>query len=339
MKALVTGVAGFVGSHLADALLAEGHTVRGVDCFTPYYDPQGKWANVVGLLERPGFQLTQADLRTEALEPLVADADLVFHQAGQPGVRLSWSDGFAAYVEHNVLATQRLLEAVRGSRVRRFVFASSSSVYGNAVRYPTRESDLPRPYSPYGVTKLAAEQLCCLYAANWGIPTVSLRYFTVYGPRQRPDMGIHRFIEAALDGRPIPLYGDGEQVRDFTFVDDVVRANLAAARRDVQPGTVLNVAGGGSVTVNQLLALIETSVGVPIEVTHLPEQPGDVRITGGAVDKAARHLGWSPRVGVAEGVASQVAWHREHRSELGLVSTITLDGARIEASPGRASAR
>jgi nucleoside-diphosphate-sugar epimerase len=342
MIALVTGVAGFVGSHLADALLAGGHTVRGVDCFTPYYDRDTKWANVVDLLRHPGFSLIQADLRTDALEPLVADADVVFHQAGQPGVRLSWSDGFPAYVEHNVLATQRLLEAVRVRAVHRFVYASSSSVYGNAVRYPTRETDLPRPFSPYGVTKLAGEQLCTLYAANWGVPTVSLRYFTVFGPRQRPDMGMHRFVEAAFDRRPIPLYGDGEQVRDFTFVDDVVAANLAAARRDVEPGTFLNVAGGGAVTVNELLALLAECVGVPLAVSHLPEQPGDVRMTGGAVDKAARLLGWSPRVGVAEGVAAQVAWHRARRSALGLGSTISLDErlvARGDPSSPRAPAR
>ncbi len=308
MHVVVTGCAGFVGSHLVEANLDAGHTVLGVDCLTPYYDVAVKKSVLDGLLSRRGFTFADADLRTAELEPLLTGADVVFHEAGQPGVRLSWSDGFTDYVGHNVLATQRLLEAARQARPGRVVYASSSSVYGNAPTYPTREDDLPRPHSPYGVTKLAAEHLCGLYAANWSVPTVSLRYFTVYGPRQRPDMGMHRFIDAALSGRPLPLFGDGEQVRDFTFVGDVVAANLAAATADLEPGTVLNVAGGGSVTVNELFAMLGRIAGRDLAVERLPEQAGDVRATGGAIDRAATLLQWAPTVPVPDGLAAQYAW-------------------------------
>ena len=309
-RALITGAAGFIGSTLADHLVGAGWQVRGVDCFTDYYDVGTKRANLASLAGHDSFELVEADLTRDDLAPLLDGTDVVFHQAGQPGVRLSWSDGFGAYVQHNVLATQRLLEGCRSAGPSRFVYASSSSVYGNAARYPTTEDDLPRPHSPYGVTKLAAEQLCGLYAANWGLPTVSLRYFTVFGPRQRPDMAMHRFVEAALSGARLPLFGDGEQVRDFTFVQDVVRANVAAAEADVAPGTVVNVAGGGSITVNQLLALLSELTGEQIEVERLPEQPGDVRATGGRIDRAAALLGWRPETDVASGLAQQVAWHR-----------------------------
>ncbi|HEU5267311.1 MAG TPA: NAD-dependent epimerase/dehydratase family protein, partial [Jatrophihabitans sp.] len=214
----MTGAAGFIGGHLAEAALAAGHSVVGVDCLTDYYDPEQKRARVDQLATHPDFRFAAADLRTADLAPLLDGAEVVFHLAGQPGVRLSWSAGFVDYVGHNVLATQRLLEAARATRPQRIVYASSSSVYGNAPAYPTTEDDLPRPHSPYGVTKLAGEHLCGLYAANWGLATVALRYFTVYGPWQRPDMGMHRFFTAVREGRPLPVFGDGEQTRDFTFV-------------------------------------------------------------------------------------------------------------------------
>lgn len=309
MRALVTGVAGFIGSHLAEALLAAGHQVVGMDCFTSYYGRSAKEANLADALAHPGFDLVEADLRSAELAPLATGADVVFHQAGQPGVRLSWSDGFAAYTEHNVVATQRLLEAVKGTAVRRFVFASSSSVYGNALAYPTREGDLPRPHSPYGVTKLAAEHLCGVYAANWGVPTTALRYFTVFGPRQRPDMAMHRFIEAARRGDAVPVFGDGEQRRDFTYVDDVVAANLAAADHDVAPGTVVNVAGGCLATVNEVVAVLGRLLGSEVRVRRLPAQPGDAAVTSGSREAAARLLGWEPWVDLTTGLARQLAWH------------------------------
>jgi len=308
MRVVITGAAGFVGGHLVRASLEAGHTVVGVDCFTPYYDPDAKRANVQPFLDDPAFSLVEADLRTADLVPLLEGADVVYHQAGQPGVRLSWSDGFADYVSLNVIATQRLLEAAKAARPGKVVYASSSSVYGNAATYPTSESALPQPHSPYGVTKLAAEHLCGLYAANWGVPTISLRYFTVYGPGQRPDMGFRRFIDAVLDDRPVPLFGDGEQVRDFTYVGDVVAANQAAGVADPAPGTDINVAGGGSATVNSLLDLLGEISGRPVTIDHQPEQPGDVRATGGSIEQARALLGWVPVVPMRDGLAAQFAW-------------------------------
>ena len=312
MRALVTGAAGFVGSHLADTLLARGDSVLGVDCFTPYYDRIDKEQNVAAAFASDDFELVEADLRTCDVDLLLSGVDVVFHQAAQAGVRLSWSDGFADYVGHNVLATQRLLEAVQrtGPDVR-VVYASSSSVYGNQLRYPTVETDLPKPYSPYGVTKLAAEHLCSLYAENSGVHTVSLRYFTVFGPRQRPDMSIHRLCQAAVDGSTFPRYGDGTQIREFTFVSDIVAANIAAAERDVAPGTYVNVAGGGEITLNELIALVGEVAGSPVAIDSLPKQAGDSFRNGGATDRARELLGWAPAVSLRDGLAAQVAWHRE----------------------------
>jgi UDP-glucuronate 4-epimerase len=311
VQILVTGAAGFVGSHTCEALLRLGHGVRGLDALTDYYDPGLKKANLQGMHDWSTFEFTQADLLDADLDDLLDGVDVVYHLAAQPGVRASWQSGFAVYAEANLMATQRLLEATRHSSVRRFVYASSSSVYGRAASYPTSEETPTRPYSPYGVTKLAAEHLCTLYADNWGVPTVSLRYFTVYGPRQRPDMAMNRFISAALQGREIRIYGDGEQVRDFTFVEDVVAANLAAGQIEhLLPGTVLNVAGGGSITVNAMVELLQTIVGRPVRTVREAPQPGDVRQTGGTVELAGRLLGWQPRVAVPEGLARQVAWQQ-----------------------------
>ena len=314
MRALVTGVAGFIGSTLADALLARGDTVVGVDCFTPYYDRAAKEANLSVARQSERFELVEADLRACAIETLLDGVDVVFHQAAQPGVRLSWSDGFADYVGHNVLATQRLLEAVKSTNNAKVVYASSSSVYGNAVAYPTTEDDLPRPHSPYGVTKLAAEHLCNLYAANWAVPTVSLRYFTVYGPRQRPDMAFHRLLSAVLSGGSFPLYGDGSAIRDFTYVGDVVAANLAAADRECAPGTVVNIAGGSSIAMRNLLELAADVVGQAPTIEHLPNQPGDVARTGGTIDRAQALLDWEPRTELRAGLAAQAEWHRARRA-------------------------
>ena len=313
MRALVTGAAGFIGSTLAERLVEQGHVVRGVDCFTPYYDTAAKRANLAGLLEHPLFELAQADLRVRDPAPLLGDVDVVFHLAAQPGVRLSWAEGFALYDEHNILVTQRLLEAAKQAGSPRVVFASSSSVYGNAAEYPTSEDDLPRPHSPYGVTKLAAENLCNLYTANWGLPTVSLRFFTVYGPRQRPDMAIHRLIEAGISGETFPLYGTGHQVRDFTFVGDVVEATVAAGTADVEPGTVLNVAGGGSTEVAELVRLTGEVLRQDIRVVHHLGQPGDVHRTGGSIERTRKALGWEPRTDLRAGIEAQVAWHLERR--------------------------
>ncbi|HEY5663181.1 MAG TPA: NAD-dependent epimerase/dehydratase family protein [Ilumatobacter sp.] len=314
MRALVTGAAGFIGSTLADRLVRDGWSVRGVDCFTPYYDESVKRSNLAALIDSPLFELVEADLLEADLAPLFEGVDAVFHQSGQPGVRLSWAEGGPTYVDLNINVTQRLLEAARSADLRRFVYASSSSIYGDAAAVPTDEDQPTRPFSPYGVTKLAGELLCSAYGANFGVPTTSLRYFTVYGPRQRPDMATHRLIEAALDGRPFPVFGDGEQVRDFTFVDDIVNANLlAAAAADLPPATVCNVAGGGSVRLIDLVNVVGDVVGSPVRIDWQPAQPGDVRRTGGSIERAKRLLGWSPEVDLATGVARQAEWHRSRR--------------------------
>jgi UDP-glucuronate 4-epimerase len=309
VRALVTGAAGFVGSHLVEALVAQGDTVLGVDSFTTYYDVAQKRANAAALVG-PAVELVDADLRVAAIEPLLDGIDVVYHQAGQPGVRLSWSTGFHEYVEQNVIVTQRLLEALHTTGARRFVFASSSSVYGHQPRYPTREDDLPAPFSPYGVTKLAAEHLCGVYAENWGLPTVALRYFTVYGPRQRPDMSIHRLCESVLGGAAFPLYGDGRQVREFTYVTDIVAGNVAAAAADLAPGTTVNLAGGSEITVADLIVMVGDVAGTPVTVEPCPAAPGDSRRNGGAIDRARELLGWEPRVPLRDGIEAQLAWHR-----------------------------
>jgi nucleoside-diphosphate-sugar epimerase len=311
MRALVTGVAGFVGSHLAEALLARGDTVLGVDCFTPYYNRAQKEENLATARVHAKFEFVDADLRSVAIEPLLDRVDAVFHQAAQAGVRLSWSDGFGDYVGHNVVATQRLLEAVVAARPgARVIYASSSSLYGNQPRYPTREDDLPKPFSPYGVTKLAAEHLCGLYAENWGVSTVSLRYFTVFGPRQRPDMSIHRLCEAAIHGLVFPRYGDGTQIREFTFVDDIVRGNLLGADRDVAPGSYCNLAGGAEIALSELIALVGELAGAPVNVDQQPRQAGDAFRNGGSISRAGELLGWAPQVSLRDGVSAQLAWHR-----------------------------
>jgi UDP-glucose 4-epimerase len=255
VKALVTGAAGFIGSHLTGALLDRGSEVTGIDCFTDYYPRPIKEANVAANANRPGFRFVEARLQDIDVPALLDGITHVFHLAAQAGVRKSWGHDFRVYSENNIEASQLLLEACVGRPLHRFVYASSSSLYGDQVPIPMREDALPQPVSPYGVTKLAAEQLCHLYLVNHQVPTTSVRYFTVYGPRQRPDMAFYRFIRAALTGQPITLYGDGEQTRDFTYVSDAVAATVAAGDRGV-PGRAYNVGGGSRVTVNHVLDIL-----------------------------------------------------------------------------------
>ena len=308
-KALVTGAAGFIGSHLTERLLEDGWQVVAVDCFTDYYSRAAKEQNLAACRAHPRLRFVEADLVTCDLKPLLADVDVVFHQAGQAGVRASWGAEFEMYVQNNILATQRLLEALKGRTLQRFVYASSSSIYGDAQDLPVREETLPQPISPYGVTKLAAEHLCRLYHTNFGLPTVSLRYFTVYGPRQRPDMAFHRLIRAMLEGGTFPLYGDGQQTRDFTFVADAVAANLLAV--EAPPGRVFNIGGGSRVTMNQVIATLEEIVGRPAPVERQAAQAGDVRHTWADTSAAREVLGFAPRVSLREGLAQEVAWLRE----------------------------
>jgi nucleoside-diphosphate-sugar epimerase len=317
-RCLVTGVAGFIGSHLAERLLHEGYEVTGIDCFTDYYGRTVKESNLAGLLEHPSFQLAEMDLRFAEIKSSLEGVDIVFHQAAQAGVRASWGETFRIYVEDNVLATQRLLEACKGSAVRHFVFASSSSVYGDTTDLPVTENSPARPVSPYGVTKLAAEHLCYLYRVNFGVPTLALRYFTVYGPRQRPDMAFHRFIEAIQSRKPIPVYGDGEQSRDFTFVADAVEANMLTLRmRPASPDDspagragwrVWNIGGGCRASVNQVVALLERIMDRKATLKYMAAQHGDARHTWADVSAARRDLGFAPHTTLEEGLQAQVSW-------------------------------
>lgn len=311
MKILVTGAAGFVGSTLAKRLVDDGHKVVGLDALTDYYDVAEKMRNLARI-PASNFEFIHGDLNDLDLTTLLQDVEIVFHEAGQPGVRKSWGSDFSIYTAANIGATQRLLEAARfAPRLKRLVYASSSSVYGNAERYPTSELDRPEPVSPYGVTKLAGEHLCSLYASNFNVPTVSLRYFTVYGPRQRPDMAFTRFVKAAISGDEISIFGSGEQIRDFTFVDDVVEANLRAAFVDSAPGSVFNVAGGSSISVNGVLEILERLNKAPLNVRYLDGVAGDVFRTGGDTSSIRQVLGWKPVISLEAGLARQLDWARQ----------------------------
>jgi UDP-glucuronate 4-epimerase len=310
VRILVTGVAGFIGSHLAESLLSDGHEVIGVDSLLPTYDSRQRLANVSGLDDLDLFTMHIDDLRTVDLANLVEGADVVYHLAAIPGVRASWTS-FPAYLEHNVLVLQRLLDAARHVPVGRIVWASSSSVYGETDHYPTGEADATQPHSPYGATKLAGEHLAGAYARNYGVDVVGLRYFSVYGPRQRPDMGVHRICEAALGRGIFPLYGDGEQLRDMTYVGDVVRATRAATSPEVAPGTFLNVAGGCMVSVNELINEIERIGGQRVAVEKVEFQAGDVRRTEGDTTAIRELIGWRPLTGLREGLEAQFRWHRD----------------------------
>ncbi len=307
MKALVTGVAGFIGSHLTASLLDKGATVVGLDSFTDYYPRALKERNLDENRRRQGFRFAETSIQNADLPALLDGVTHVFHLAAQAGVRKSWGKDFKTYTTNNVEASQTLLEACVGRPLERFVYASSSSVYGDRAAIPMREDALPQPVSPYGVTKLAAEQLCYLYHVNFGVPTVSMRYFTVYGPRQRPDMAFNRFIRAALTHEAITLYGDGEQTRDFTFVLDAVAATIAAGERGV-PGTAYNIGGGSRVSMNDVLRIIERIAGHPLKVTREDAQKGDMRDTYADTSLARRDLGFSPKVSLEEGIQAEYRW-------------------------------
>jgi UDP-glucose 4-epimerase len=307
MRALVTGAAGFIGSHLCTALLDAGAVVAGIDCFTDYYPRAIKEMNLAALKGRPGFSFTEAALQDADLAALLNGATHVFHLAGQAGVRKSWGGDFDVYIRDNIRATQRLLEALVKMPIQKYVYSSSSSVYGNDVPLPMREDAYLQPLSPYGVTKLAGEHLGHLYLANHGVPVVSLRYFTVYGPRQRPDMAFHRFLSAARDGTSITVYGDGEQTRDFTFVSDIVAANVAAAAQG-RPGSVYNIGGGSRVTLNHVLELIHRVTGKTVAVERAPDQKGDMRHTYADTSAARRDLDFTPRVTLEHGLDQQYRW-------------------------------
>ena len=307
MKALVTGAAGFIGSTLSAALVERGIDVVGVDCFTDYYSREVKEDNLARLRQDPKFTFVEAALQTTDLDRLLDGVTVVYHLAAQAGVRKSWGDDFRIYTTNNVDATQRLLEAVKDRPLSRFVYASSSSVYGDIAAIPMREDVRLQPVSPYGVTKLAAEHLCHLYHVNFGVPAVSLRYFTVYGPRQRPDMGFHRFIRAALTGGAITLFGDGQQTRDFTYVGDAVAATMAAGDRGT-PGAVYNIGGGNRVSIAEVLDLIGQLTGRPLDIRRQSSEKGDMRDTFADTTRARTDFGFSPAHTLQSGLAAEVEW-------------------------------
>ena len=307
-RVLVTGAAGFIGSHVVEELLSRQYDVVGVDCFTDYYPPRIKHRNIAELKTSQSFELVTVDLLTDPIKPLLEGIETVFHLAAQPGVRLSWATGFKDYVERNIIVTQRLLDACRSFPRIRVINASSSSVYGNASQYPTSETQPTRPLSPYGVTKLASEELCSVYGLNFGVQTVSLRFFSVYGPRQRPDMATYRMIEAVKADKPFPVYGSGNQIRDFTFVADVVEANMAAAAADVASGSVYNIGGGSASTVLEMAGLVSKVAGRELNLDIGSAVEGDTIRTAADTTRAQNELGWFPRTGIEIGVKAQVAW-------------------------------
>ena len=313
MRTLVTGAAGFIGSHLCEALLAAGDSVVAVDCLSDYYARPVKEANLALISGRAGLELHARDLATGALADLLADVAVVYHLAGQPGVRGSFGDGFDVYLERNVKATQRLLEAMTHAGTPRLVFASSSSVYGDQEHYPVSEQSPLTPQSPYGVTKLACEALVTAYGRNSELAAASLRYFTVFGPRQRPDMAFHKFVEAVLDGHPISLYGAGALKRDYTFVADAVAATMAAGRSTLPGHRVYNIGGGNGATNGEVVTLIEDLTGRRAIVEGEPRPRGDVRETAADVSRARAELGFVPRVKLRDGLEAQIAWHRARR--------------------------
>jgi len=307
MRIIVTGAAGFIGSWLSEELLARGHEVTGIDCLTDYYAPEIKRRNLKAALQNKNFHFLEQDLLKTNLSKLLNGCSIIFHQAAQAGVRESWGQSFETYTNNNILVTQRLLEASKDSSVERFIYASSSSVYGNATNIPVTEDEPTLPVSPYGVTKLAAENLCLLYHKNYGIPAIALRYFTVFGPRQRPDMAFNKFINAILQKKPIHIFGDGEQTRDFTYIEDAVEANMLAMERG-EPGSIYNIGGGARISVNRTIELLESILGKKATRNYSDPQKGDVLHTWADTTRAQTDLGFAPRYDVEKGLKKECEW-------------------------------
>ncbi|MFH1784742.1 MAG: NAD-dependent epimerase/dehydratase family protein [bacterium] len=309
MRCVVTGCAGFIGSHLTERLLQAGHSVVGIDVFSDYYGIELKKRNMSSFTHNKDFTLIDGDIVKLDLEGSMHDAEFIFHEAAQPGVRQSWGSDFERYVHDNIMATQKILEFVKDKNIKKLVFASSSSVYGDS-ELPMKEQNAVRPVSPYGVSKLAAEHLCYLYWKNYNVPVVSLRYFTVYGPRQRPDMAFYKFIKAMLNGKEVVVYGDGNQTRDFTYVSDIVDANMRAMQTDAL-GEVFNLGGGEQVSVNEVLKVLEKVTGKPAKIRYVEKQKGDVRDTKSDISKATKILGYSPQVKLSKGLEEEVKCIKE----------------------------
>jgi nucleoside-diphosphate-sugar epimerase len=306
---IVTGAAGFIGSHLVETLLNQGQRVIGIDHFNNYYDSALKRKNVAQFEQYSEFELIEGDILDLNWRSLLTETEVIYHQAAQAGVRASWGEGFRTYTERNINATQVLLEAAKDApRLKRFVYASSSSIYGNAEAFPTSETACPQPVSPYGITKLAGERLCGLYYQNFGVPTTALRYFTVYGPRQRPDMAFHKFFKAILNAEYITIYGDGQQTRDFTFVSDCIAANLAAANVTEAVGQVFNIGGGSRVVLTEVIKTMEKIVDRQINLKFIENAMGDAIHTSADTSKAEKILGYKPQVSLVEGLTQEWEW-------------------------------
>jgi UDP-glucose 4-epimerase len=322
-KVLVTGCAGFIGSTLAEKLIERGYEVIGVDCFTPYYSTAIKHYNLRSLLKSERFSFLELDLSETSFDDLVSvvkRATYILHEAAQPGVRSSWGADFDAYVKHNILASQKLLEAVLSAgSVKRFVYASSSSIYGNVENIPISEDAIPKPYSPYGVTKLTAENLCRVYYENFDVPIVILRYFTVYGPRQRPDMAFHKFIKSMLKSEPIYVYGDGQQARDFTYIEDIVEATIRSIEcEDDIIGQAINVGYGRPVKLMDAIEIIAELCNAKPQIMFKEEMKGDVKATWADISKARKLLGWQPRTKLRDGLEAEIRWINQ-AIEIGLI--------------------
>jgi len=308
MNILVTGACGFIGTNLCESLLEDGYFVTGVDAFTENYDSNIKRVNSESLQKFKNFELLEGDLLKMDLAPILNGIDVIFHLAGQPSVHNSWGEDFQVYSNRNIVLTQRLLRAANIAKITKFVNSSSSSIYGRVMSTPTKEKDEKRPISPYGVTKFAAENLVTLYGSEFGLNTVSLRYFTVFGPRQRPDMAFNKLISAGIKGASFPLHGDGSQVRDFTFVEDVVQANKLAAFTELSPGSVFNIGGGSPVSMIETITMLEEIMNLKIKIEFTPLGPGNPMITTADCSAAFANLGWKPGMGIYDGLTAQVAW-------------------------------
>jgi len=307
MKCIVTGAAGFIGSHISRRLLDDGFSVTGIDSYSDYYPRWIKEKNISSLFDRKDFQFISGDINSLNLTGILKQSDIIYHLAAQAGVRASWGRSFSIYTKDNIEATQRLLEAAKDLRIKKFIFASSSSVYGYSPELPMSETSLLFPYSPYGVTKLAAENLCFLYHKNYGVPTVSLRFFTVYGPGQRPDMAFHKFLKCVMEGKPLPIFGDGKQTRDFTYISDIIDANVACIDRG-KAGETYNIGGGNRKKLKDLIPILEDICKKKIPLQWEKKQKGDVPHTLASIRKAQEDLDYNPGTDIREGLAKEWTW-------------------------------
>lgn len=307
MKAIVTGCAGFVGSQLSEKLIEKGFTVIGIDSFENYYSLEIKQKNIEKLVKTDSFKLIKSNILDIDLNKIIEHTDFIFHLAGQPGVRASWENNFEIYTKNNILATQRLLESCKNKKIKKFVYASSSSIYGDVDTFPISEDVKPNPISPYGVSKLAGEHLCHLYHKNFNVPTISLRYFTVYGERQRPDMAFHKFIKNILENKEVVIFGDGRQTRDFTYVRDIIDGTISSAESDVY-GEIFNLGGGSRILLKDAINILKNVVGTDINIVYKDNEKGDVGHTYADIIKAKKLLGYDPKTKLEEGLEKEVEW-------------------------------